>query len=84
MADGAVQQQPMWLLVIEVLLVGGLIRYATHRLLHGRRLWKFHAVHHSSTQVDWLSSVRMDPVNDALTRVAQLRYPFTRTRRVEV
>ena len=36
-----------------------------HRLLHRPLLWRFHAVHHSSTQVDWLSAVRVHPVNDA-------------------
>jgi len=82
-AGGVVQRQPTWLQVVEVLLIGDLIGYATHRLFHGRRLWKFHAVHHSSTQVDWLSSVRLHPVNDVLSRVAQalpivlLGYPPT-------
>jgi sterol desaturase/sphingolipid hydroxylase (fatty acid hydroxylase superfamily) len=80
---GVVQRQPVWLQVVQVLLVGDLIGYATHRWFHGRRLWKFHAVHHSSTQVDWLSSVRLHPVNDVLSRVAQavpivlLGYPPT-------
>jgi sterol desaturase/sphingolipid hydroxylase (fatty acid hydroxylase superfamily) len=82
-AGGAVQRQPTWLQVVEVLLIGDLIGYWTHRWFHGRRLWKFHAVHHSSTEVDWLSSVRLHPVNDVLSRVAQavpillLGYPPT-------
>ena len=82
-AGGVVQRQPVWLQVVQVLLIGDLIGYATHRWFHGRRLWKFHAVHHSSTQVDWLSSVRLHPVNDVLSRVAQavpivlLGYPPT-------
>jgi sterol desaturase/sphingolipid hydroxylase (fatty acid hydroxylase superfamily) len=41
-------------------------------LFHGRWLWKFHAVHHSSESVDWLSSVRLHPVNDIVTRVLQV------------
>jgi sterol desaturase/sphingolipid hydroxylase (fatty acid hydroxylase superfamily) len=40
-------------------------------LFHSRRLWKFHAVHHSSKEVDWLSSVRLHPVNDAVSRIFQ-------------
>jgi sterol desaturase/sphingolipid hydroxylase (fatty acid hydroxylase superfamily) len=82
-AGGAVQRQPTWLQVIEVLLIGDLIGYAMHRLFHARRLWKFHAVHHSSAEVDWLSAVRLHPVNDVLSRVAQavpivlLGYPPT-------
>ncbi len=67
----AVGRQPAWLQVIEVLLLGDFIGYWCHRLFHGRWLWPFHAVHHSSTQVDWLSSVRLHPVNDVVTRLAQ-------------
>jgi sterol desaturase/sphingolipid hydroxylase (fatty acid hydroxylase superfamily) len=57
--------------VAAILIVGDFIGYCTHRLFHRRALWKFHAVHHGSTQVDWLSSVRLHPVNDALAKVAQ-------------
>jgi sterol desaturase/sphingolipid hydroxylase (fatty acid hydroxylase superfamily) len=64
-------RQPVWLQVLEVLLLGDLIGYWSHRLFHGRRFWRFHAVHHSSTQVDWLSSVRLHPVNDVVSRVLQ-------------
>ena len=75
LASGAgrlVQRQPHLLQVLEVLLLGDLIAYWTHRLFHGRRLWPFHAVHHSSRQVDWLSSVRLHPVNDVVSRVLQV------------
>jgi sterol desaturase/sphingolipid hydroxylase (fatty acid hydroxylase superfamily) len=74
MAQGSgrlVQRQPRWLQVLEVLLLGDLIAYWAHRLFHARALWPFHAVHHSSREVDWLSSVRLHPVNDVLTRLAQ-------------
>jgi sterol desaturase/sphingolipid hydroxylase (fatty acid hydroxylase superfamily) len=46
------------------------VGYWMHRWFHGRRLWRFHAVHHSSVDLDWLSAVRLHPVNDALMRVA--------------
>ena len=68
----AVGNQPAWLQVIEVFLLGDLIGYWSHRLFHGRQLWPFHAVHHSSTQVDWLSAVRLHPVNDVLSRLIQV------------
>ena len=67
----AVQRQPVWLQVVEVLVLGDLIGYWSHRLFHGRELWPFHAVHHSSTQVDWLSSVRLHPLNDVVSRLLQ-------------
>jgi sterol desaturase/sphingolipid hydroxylase (fatty acid hydroxylase superfamily) len=55
-----------------VLVLADLLAYWTHRLFHGRRLWRFHAIHHSSRTVDWLSSVRLHPVNDAVARIVQV------------
>lgn len=66
----AVRRQPAWLQAIEVLLIGDFVGYWTHRLFHGRRLWRFHAVHHASRHLDWLSSVRLHPVNDAVARMS--------------
>ena len=68
---GLVARQPTWIQAVEVLLMGDLIGYWTHRLFHRRPLWVFHAIHHSSTELDWLSSVRLHPVNDTLSRLFQ-------------
>lgn len=68
---GPVALQPRWLKVVEVIVIGDLIGYAMHRLLHGRRLWPFHAVHHSPRQLDWLTSVRLHPVADVLMEAAK-------------
>jgi sterol desaturase/sphingolipid hydroxylase (fatty acid hydroxylase superfamily) len=65
------QRQPVWLQAIEVVLIGDFIGYWVHRLFHGRALWRIHAVHHSSERLDWLSSVRLHPLNDVGTRLAQ-------------
>lgn len=55
-----------------LLLVADLLGYASHRWLHASaRLWPLHAVHHSSTAVDWLSAGRVHPLNDVVTRLAQ-------------
>jgi sterol desaturase/sphingolipid hydroxylase (fatty acid hydroxylase superfamily) len=35
------------------------------RAFHGAKLWRFHAAHHSSERVDWLSNERFHPI-DAL------------------
>jgi len=67
---GPVLLQPGWLIVLELFLIGDLVGYWTHRLFHDRRLWRFHAVHHSSTQLDWLSALRVHPVNDVLSKLA--------------
>jgi sterol desaturase/sphingolipid hydroxylase (fatty acid hydroxylase superfamily) len=37
--------------------------YWLHRLFHGGGFWKYHAIHHSSEQLDWISAARFHPVN---------------------
>jgi sterol desaturase/sphingolipid hydroxylase (fatty acid hydroxylase superfamily) len=65
--DTAIGRQPLALQLAEFLLLADLLAYWQHRAFHTfSRLWKIHAVHHSSTEVDWLSSVRVHPVNDAI------------------
>ncbi|HKB05128.1 MAG TPA: sterol desaturase family protein [Gemmataceae bacterium] len=68
---GPVGRQPLWLQAVEVLLLADLIFYWAHRGFHTSRLWPFHAVHHSATEMDWLTSMRFHPVNDVLSRVCQ-------------
>ncbi len=70
---GALAAQPLWLQGIEIFVAGDFLGYWQHRLFHARNLWRFHAVHHSSTELDWLSSVRLHPVNDALSRLTDDR-----------
>lgn len=58
--------------VVQFLLcavVADLAEYAMHRLFHRTRwLWRFHAVHHSSTSMDWLAGSRLHVVDVVLTR----------------
>ena len=49
---GPLAHQPGWLIAAEMFLLGDLLGYWIHRGFHSRALWKFHAVHHSSTQLD--------------------------------
>jgi len=67
--------QPTWMLAFEMLLFGDLIAYWQHRAFHTGRLWPFHAIHHSSRELDWLSSVRLHPVNEMIGRSLQV-IPF--------
>jgi sterol desaturase/sphingolipid hydroxylase (fatty acid hydroxylase superfamily) len=67
---GPVARLPLWLQAVLILALGDCLGYWTHRAFHTGRLWRFHAVHHSSRDLDWLSAVRLHPVNDALMRVA--------------
>ena len=68
---GPVLMLPRWAQAVAILVMGDFIGYWSHRLFHGRRLWKFHAVHHSSKELDWLSAARLHPVNEIATRVLQ-------------
>lgn len=54
---------PFWAQVLGVLIVSDISMYATHRLFHTSALWRFHAIHHSPTSLDWLHAVRFHPVN---------------------
>jgi sterol desaturase/sphingolipid hydroxylase (fatty acid hydroxylase superfamily) len=55
------------------LLLGDLGVYAMHRLQHSVPwLWRFHAVHHSAEEMDWLVGVRFHPIDLFLVRVASL------------
>ena len=70
--DTVISSQPALLQAFEALLWFDLIGYWSHRAFHRiGLLWRYHAVHHSSTDLDWLSSVRVHPLNEAGTRVAQ-------------
>ncbi len=66
---GPLAAQPLWLQGVEIFVLGDLLGYWQHRLFHATWLWPFHAVHHSSTELDWLSSVRLHPVNDVVSRL---------------
>lgn len=68
---GPVSRQPLWLQAIEVYLLVDFCGYWTHRLFHQGGWWPFHAVHHSSTDLDWLGSLRVHPVNDLVNKLAQ-------------
>ncbi|MGH6675018.1 MAG: sterol desaturase family protein [Xanthobacteraceae bacterium] len=54
-----------------VFLVGeDIILYWTHRGFHGKTFWKYHAVHHSSGELEWISAARFHPINLFLGSVA--------------
>lgn len=59
---------PLALQILSLLVIADIMSYWLHRLFHGKKLWKFHAVHHCSEELDWLSAVRVHPVNEWITR----------------
>ncbi|MBM3868689.1 MAG: sterol desaturase family protein [Verrucomicrobia bacterium] len=66
---GPLAAQPVWLQAIEIYLLVDFIDYWLHRLFHTGAWWPFHAVHHSSEDLDWLSAVRVHPVNEAVNKI---------------
>jgi len=72
---GPLSRQPLWAEIIEIYVLFDFFGYWSHRLFHRGRWWPFHAVHHSSEDLDWLSSVRVHPVNDFVSKVCQVT-PF--------
>jgi len=69
---GPLSRQPLWLQCFEILLLSDLIDYWTHRTLHRGSLWRIHAIHHSPQEMNWISSSRVHPLNDLITRSCQL------------
>lgn len=69
---GPLSRQPLWLQAVQIYLLVDFCAYWTHRLFHRGRWWPFHAVHHSSEELDWLGSLRVHPVNDLVNKLAQV------------
>jgi len=67
---GVLAQLPLWLQAAIFLLGSDLMMYWIHRAFHRVPLWKYHAVHHSSEELDWISAARFHPVNIFLGSVA--------------
>jgi sterol desaturase/sphingolipid hydroxylase (fatty acid hydroxylase superfamily) len=60
----AIRSQPVWLQFLEAWMIAHLSFYLIHRLSHTNPyLWKFHIIHHSSSELDWLASVRVHPID---------------------
>ena len=68
-----IETRSLWAQAILALAVGDLGVYASHRLSHTVPwLWRFHAVHHSAEEMDWLVGFRFHPIDLLLLRVASL------------
>ncbi|HTP96589.1 MAG TPA: sterol desaturase family protein [Burkholderiales bacterium] len=67
----AVAAQPIVLQFVEIVLTVDFVAYWVHRAFHRVPwLWNFHAIHHSSQQLDWLAGSRMHVVDVFVTRAA--------------
>jgi sterol desaturase/sphingolipid hydroxylase (fatty acid hydroxylase superfamily) len=63
---GALGRLPLWAQSVIYLVVTDFALYWIHRMFHQGFLWKYHAVHHASKDVEWISAARFHPVNLAL------------------
>lgn len=71
--QAAVTGLPVWVQVILATLIADLGFYLSHRAMHRiPALWHFHAVHHSSEEMDWLAAYRVHPVDQVIVKGASL------------
>jgi sterol desaturase/sphingolipid hydroxylase (fatty acid hydroxylase superfamily) len=69
----AIAAWPIWLKACATMMVGETAYYWAHRLSHQIPfLWRFHAVHHSAEQLDFLVNTRMHPVDLVWSRMVML------------
>jgi sterol desaturase/sphingolipid hydroxylase (fatty acid hydroxylase superfamily) len=67
---GPLAQLPLAVQAAIFLVGSDVMNYWIHRAFHGSAMWRYHAVHHSSEDLDWLSAARFHPVNIFLGSVA--------------
>jgi sterol desaturase/sphingolipid hydroxylase (fatty acid hydroxylase superfamily) len=60
---GPLAKLPLWLQAMLFLLLSDFMLYWLHRMFHGGGFWKYHAIHHSSEDLEWISAARFHPVN---------------------
>jgi lathosterol oxidase len=64
-----VRRQPLAVQALEIVLLADLAQYAVHRAFHRLPLlWRFHSIHHSSRDLDWLAGSRLHLVDVVATR----------------
>jgi sterol desaturase/sphingolipid hydroxylase (fatty acid hydroxylase superfamily) len=69
----AMRSQSLIVQVIEALVIADVGVYLAHRAFHAVPwLWRFHAVHHSSEELDWLSAYRVHPIDQVATKAVSL------------
>jgi sterol desaturase/sphingolipid hydroxylase (fatty acid hydroxylase superfamily) len=60
---GPISALPFLVQCAIYLVVSDFFHYWAHRLFHQGWLWKYHAVHHSSEDLEWISAARFHPFN---------------------
>jgi hypothetical protein len=74
----AAAAQPYWVQIVEIIILADVGVYFAHRMFHAVPwLWRFHAIHHSSEELDWLAAARVHPLDQLVTRGFSLLPVFT-------
>jgi sterol desaturase/sphingolipid hydroxylase (fatty acid hydroxylase superfamily) len=58
--------------LLILLFVRDCLIYLRHRIFHLRPVWKFHSIHHSSEEVNWLSAVRFHPAENSIEATGEI------------
>jgi len=68
----ALQSQPLPARIIEAVIIADICGYFAHRLVHTVPcLWRFHSVHHSIQEMDWVAGIRNHPIDVLVERAVQ-------------
>lgn len=66
---GAIAASPQWAQIVAALAIATVGGYAGHRAAHEvPLLWRFHRVHHSIRELDWLAASHVHPVDQVFIR----------------
>ncbi len=68
---GPLGRQPAWMQAAQMIVLIDFAGYWLHRAFHQKKLWPFHAIHHSSVELDWLAAARVHPVNEIVNKSIQ-------------
>lgn len=60
---GPLATLPLWVQAAIFVIGSDFLLYWTHRTFHRGVLWKYHAVHHASKDLEWTSAWRFHPFN---------------------
>ena len=67
--QGALRSLPVVLQFVLIVVIADVVQFQVHRACHRVPwLWRFHAIHHSATAMDWLAGSRLHIVDALLTR----------------
>lgn len=67
---GPLSTLPLWVQIVIFVVASDFLLYWIHRGFHRPAMWKYHAIHHSSKELEWISAARFHPVNIFLGTVA--------------